>query len=103
MRSASVVVGRAGAHSIYELMVLGKRAVLIPIPWVSHNEQFLNAKLAEKQIGSVILEEKDLCPDMLFDDIIDLIKRPVVKPTTKLVTDAADKITQIIREYLKEV
>lgn len=103
LRSASVVVGRSGAHSIYELMVLGKKAVLIPISWVSHNEQYLNAKLAEKQIGSQILEEKDLSPDTLYNAIVDLIKKPAKKPTTKLVTNAADKITQIVREYLKEV
>jgi UDP-N-acetylglucosamine--N-acetylmuramyl-(pentapeptide) pyrophosphoryl-undecaprenol N-acetylglucosamine transferase len=102
MRSASVIVGRAGAHSIYELMVLEKKAVLIPIPWVSHNEQYLNAKLAEKQIGSIVLEEKDLTPETLQTAIMDIIKNPVVKPTTKLVTDAADKITQIIREFLQE-
>jgi UDP-N-acetylglucosamine--N-acetylmuramyl-(pentapeptide) pyrophosphoryl-undecaprenol N-acetylglucosamine transferase len=102
IRSASVVVGRAGAHSVYELMVLGKKAVLIPIPWVSHNEQFLNAKLAEKQIGSTVLEEKDLTPETLLQAIIELAKRPLAKPTNKLVTDADEKIIQIIREYLKE-
>ena len=102
LRSASVVVGRAGAHSVYELMVLGKKAVLIPISWVSHNEQYLNAKLAEKEIGSTILEEKDLTSDSLYKAIVDLIKKPVVKPATILVTDAAEKITQIISEFLKE-
>ncbi len=103
IRSASVVIGRAGAHSVYELMVLGKKAVLIPIPWVSHNEQYLNAKLAEKEIGSTILEEKDLTPEILYKDIIELTKKPAVKPATKLVTDAAEKITRIIHEFLKEV
>lgn len=103
IRSASVIVGRAGAHSVYELMVLGKKAVLVPIPWVSHNEQYLNAKLAQDQTGSTILEEKDLTPESLFGAIIDLVKKPVVKPTTKLVTDAAEKITQIIREFLQEI
>lgn len=102
IRSASVIVGRAGAHSIYELVFLGKKAVLIPIPWASHNEQYLNAKLAEEQIGSTILEEKDLTPEALYRAIIEVVKRPAVKPTTKLVTDAAEKITQIIRELLKE-
>lgn len=102
LRSASIVIGRAGAHSVYELMVLDKKAILVPIPWVSHNEQFLNAKLAEKQIGSTILEEKDLSPESLFGAIMDLVKKPVVKPTVKLVTDAAEKITQIIHEFLKE-
>lgn len=102
IRSASIVVGRAGAHSVYELMVLGKKAILIPISWVSHNEQFLNAKLAEKQIGSKIIEEKDLTPEALFLAITDMIKKPAIKPTAKLETNAADKIIQIIHELLKK-
>jgi UDP-N-acetylglucosamine--N-acetylmuramyl-(pentapeptide) pyrophosphoryl-undecaprenol N-acetylglucosamine transferase len=102
IRSAAIIIGRAGAHSVYELMLLGKKAVLIPIPWVSHDEQHLNARLAEKQIGSTILEEGELSPETLLQAIRDLVKRPVVKPTTKLVTDAANEITQIIRQLLKE-
>lgn len=102
IRSSNVIVGRAGAHSVYELMLLQKKAVLIPIPWVSHNEQYLNAKLAEKEIGSTILEEKDLSPETLLQAIIDLVKKPAVKPTTKLVIDAAEKITNIIHDFLKE-
>lgn len=100
IRSASIVIGRAGAHSVYELMVLGKKAILIPIPWVSHNEQYLNAKLAEKEIGSTILEEKDLSSESLKNAIFSTIKKPAVKPTTKLVTDAAEKIVQIIHSYI---
>jgi UDP-N-acetylglucosamine--N-acetylmuramyl-(pentapeptide) pyrophosphoryl-undecaprenol N-acetylglucosamine transferase len=100
IRSAAVIVGRAGAHSVYELMVLGKKAVLIPIPWVSHNEQFLNAKLAQKQIGSTLLEEADLTPETLQKAIMDLVKKPAVKPTAKLVTNASDKIVEIIKSYL---
>ncbi|HSV95009.1 MAG TPA: glycosyltransferase [Spirochaetia bacterium] len=103
IRSASVIIGRAGAHSVYELMVLGKKAVLIPIPWVSHNEQYLNAKLAQEQIGSTILEENNLTSENLLRDILELVKKPTVKPTTKLVTDASEKITQIIRELLQEI
>lgn len=102
IRSASIVIGRSGAHSVYELMVLGKKAVLIPISWVSHNEQYLNAKLAQKQIGSIVLEEKNLSSDSLEQAIQTLAKKPAVKPSTKLVTNAAEKIIDIIHEFLKE-
>ena len=100
IRSASIIVGRAGAHIVYELLVLQKKAVLIPISWVSHNEQLLNARLAEEQIGSRILEEKDLNPESLYQAIIDLVKSPITKPTTKLSTNATEKITDIIRQSL---
>lgn len=102
IRSASVIIGRSGAHSIYELMVLGKKAILIPIPWVSHNEQFLNAKLAAKEIGSIILEEKDLNPDSLNQAIMDLVKKPAVKPKSKLVINASEKIAEIVSQFLNQ-
>ncbi len=101
LRSSSVVVGRSGAHSIYELMVLAKKAVLIPIPWVSHNEQFLNASLARKEIGSIILEEKDLSPETLQKAITEAVALPSPKLKTKLITNASEKIVQIIHDFLQ--
>jgi UDP-N-acetylglucosamine--N-acetylmuramyl-(pentapeptide) pyrophosphoryl-undecaprenol N-acetylglucosamine transferase len=98
IRSSSLIISRSGAHTVYELMVLKKKAVLIPISWVSHNEQYLNAKLASEQIGSIILEEKNLSPENLQKAIETLVKKKTIKPTVKLVTDAAEKIAQIIRQ-----
>lgn len=98
IRSASLIVSRSGAHITYELMVLKKKAVLIPIAWVSHNEQLLNAKLSQDQIGSGILEEKDLTSENLYQKIMETIKKPLAKPTIKLTTDAAEKIAEILRQ-----
>lgn len=100
LRSAAIVVSRSGAHSVYELLLLRKKAVLIPISWVSHNEQLLNARLASEQIGSHVLEEKDLNPENLLRAIMDLEKQTTVKPTIKLTTHAAEKIATIIRDSL---
>lgn len=66
---ATVIVGRSGAHSVYELLALRKPCVLIPIPWVSHNEQYLNAKVLEELGLGVILEEKDLSKESLINTI----------------------------------
>lgn len=51
-------IGRAGANTVYEIGVLAKPALFIPIPWVTNNEQYLNAKVL-KDIGTAeVLEEK---------------------------------------------
>jgi UDP-N-acetylglucosamine--N-acetylmuramyl-(pentapeptide) pyrophosphoryl-undecaprenol N-acetylglucosamine transferase len=100
IRSASIIVSRSGAHTVYELMLLQKKAVLIPISWVSHNEQLLNAHLAKDQIGSQILEEKNLSPETLYQAILDLDKKPATQPTIKLITNATEKITDIIHHSL---
>jgi len=60
---ADLVVSRAGAHIINELLALEKPCILIPIPWVSHNEQYKNAKVLEEYGLAEILAEKDLTPE----------------------------------------
>lgn len=98
LQSAKLVISRAGAHQIYELMLLQKRSVLIPIPWVSHNEQFLNAKLATNYLPGVILEEKDLNPDSLLNAINTALLSKA-KPKIQLQKDAHQKVIDIIHSY----
>jgi len=101
LRSAKIIISRAGAHNSYELMVLNKKAVLIPIPWVSHNEQLLNAQLVAKNTGSIILEEKDLTSESLLKAIIELGRLPKGKPSVnKLPLDATKKTVDIILQYI---
>jgi UDP-N-acetylglucosamine--N-acetylmuramyl-(pentapeptide) pyrophosphoryl-undecaprenol N-acetylglucosamine transferase len=50
-------LGRAGANTVYEIAVLAKPSVFIPIPWVTHNEQFENAKALKNTGLSEIIEE----------------------------------------------
>jgi len=100
LRSADIVVSRSGAHNSYELMILGKKAVLIPIAWVSHNEQLLNARLVAKETGSLILEEKDLTPESLYEAIAKLSRISKIKPKIKLPTDATQKIVKIIHQFI---
>lgn len=96
LAQAEVVVGRAGAHIIYELGYLGKPCVLIPIPWVSHNEQFKNAQLLQKNNLAVILEENNLSPDTLEESIDKALK--LKKHPLNLPSNATSKIVQIIEQ-----
>ena len=66
---ASLVISRSGAHITYELGLLRIRCVLIPIPWVSHNEQLKNAEILAKSDLAIILPEKNLNSESLLDSI----------------------------------
>lgn len=88
-KKANLVVGRSGAHMISELLALEKPAVLIPIPWVSHNEQRENAKILYKVGLGRILEEKDLNPTTLVNTIkmaIVSLHKMKVRDSTKIKT-----------------
>ena len=67
---ADVVVSRAGANAICELLALHKPALLIPLSAAaSRGDQILNAKSFAKQGFSSILEEEETSDDVLFDRI----------------------------------
>lgn len=57
---ANLVVARSGANTTYEILALGKMTIFVPIPWVTHNEQFLNAQIASEVGLATILEENRL-------------------------------------------
>jgi len=59
-RTCDFLISRSGAHTIYEILHFNKKAIMIPIPWVSQNEQYLNAKLVFDAGLGLILEESNL-------------------------------------------
>ena len=61
MAAADVVISRAGANAICELLALRKPSVLIPLSAAaSRGDQILNAASFEKQGYSYVLPEEDL-------------------------------------------
>ena len=70
---ADVVISRAGANSICELLALKKPNILIPLPASSsRGDQILNAKSFESQGFSMVLQEDDLTTDLLVDRVHEL-------------------------------
>ena len=67
---SDVVVSRAGANSICELLALKKPNVLIPLSIKnSRGDQILNAYSFEKQGFSVVIEDEDMDEDILAERI----------------------------------
>ncbi len=58
--AADLVISRAGAGSIAEIIRCRAPAILIPYPYAADNHQEANARLHERQGAGVVLEEKDL-------------------------------------------
>jgi UDP-N-acetylglucosamine--N-acetylmuramyl-(pentapeptide) pyrophosphoryl-undecaprenol N-acetylglucosamine transferase len=107
-RLADLYVGRGGALTIYELGLNRTPAIIIPIPWVTHNEQYNNA-LALQNLGlAEILPEGELSSDVLFQKIgrtLGKIKTGQRRYDEKklkqvFVTDAAQKIVDILVQEL---
>jgi UDP-N-acetylglucosamine--N-acetylmuramyl-(pentapeptide) pyrophosphoryl-undecaprenol N-acetylglucosamine transferase len=69
LNNANLVVGRSGANITYELGVLGKPAILIPLPYAGGQEQLKNAKLLEKYGLAEIILQKDFSSQRLISTI----------------------------------
>lgn len=69
---ADVVISRAGANAICELLALKKPNVLIPLMAGSRGDQILNAKSFESQGYSKVLMEDDITNQLLIDTVHEL-------------------------------
>lgn len=70
---ADLVISRAGANAICELLALKKPNILIPLPASSsRGDQLLNAKSFEAQGFSIVINEDDLTTELLVDKVHEL-------------------------------
>ncbi|MCL2216789.1 MAG: undecaprenyldiphospho-muramoylpentapeptide beta-N-acetylglucosaminyltransferase [Defluviitaleaceae bacterium] len=73
MAAADVVISRAGANTLFELLALKKPNLLIPLPkGISRGDQILNAASFGRQGFSKVLPEGEMTPERLVKDIHDL-------------------------------
>lgn len=103
MKKARLVVGRSGANTVMELALLGKRAVLIPLPWSAGGEQMKNA-LWLKSLGlAQVLEQHDLSPDRLLASIkeaLRIAKNDVTPALARIPRDGARRLAREIADIL---
>lgn len=69
---ADVVISRAGANAICELLALQKPNLLIPLMAGSRGDQILNARSFESQGYSKVLMEDDITTQLLVDSVHEL-------------------------------
>lgn len=81
---ADLIVARSGAGLVYQIALFKKPAILVPIPWVSNNEQYNNAKKLERLGLARILEQKKLTPTTLYQAINQTLRQPAKPNVSKL-------------------
>ncbi len=68
-----IVISRAGANAICELLALHKPNILIPLPAASsRGDQLLNAKSFEDQGFSIVINEEDITTELLTKKVNEL-------------------------------
>ncbi len=98
--AADILISRSGAGSIFEIAAAGKPVILIPITNSSSDHQMSNAKEFSK-FGAVVLEEQNLTPHILLNQIEFLLNEENYAKISANVKnfakpDAAEKIAETL-------
>lgn len=94
---ADIVLSRAGANAICELLALRKPNLLIPLSAnASRGDQILNARSFEHQGFSLVLEEEDLTKESLLEAVQTLYKNRSTYMDAMRDSNQQDSITTII-------
>lgn len=100
--ASSIVISRAGANSLYELLALGKAHILIPISsQVTRGDQIQNARYFQGLGISVVIQDQSLNAETLLHALQEVVlnKSEIDKKIKALkIESAADKIVAIIKE-----
>jgi UDP-N-acetylglucosamine--N-acetylmuramyl-(pentapeptide) pyrophosphoryl-undecaprenol N-acetylglucosamine transferase len=75
---ADLVICRAGASTVAELIAAQRSAIFIPFPHATDNHQFFNAQVMEKKRWAEIILEKDLQADRLASRLEDFLEKPPI-------------------------
>lgn len=73
MKSTDLIITRAGASTLSEIIALNIPSILIPSPYVPNNHQYKNSLDLVDIDAAVLIEEKDLKEDILVKKIDEIL------------------------------
>ena len=106
LKNTDVIVSRAGASSLSEILALKVPAIIIPSPYVANNHQYYNALSISENDACIMIEEKDLNTEILSSTInkcLDIdFKMKLKSNMSKLsILDSSTKIYEVIKKITK--
>ena len=102
---ADVVVSRAGANSIFEIASCGKPSILIPLSTAAQDHQRKNAYEYAKSGGTIVIEEDNLTPNLLYSTIVSVLddQTAIAKMSSSAAAFAAKDASETIAKELLQL
>lgn len=102
MAQAHLVIGRSGASTVAELSVIGRPAILVPLPGSLDQDQAANAAYLERAGGAIRILQPDFTPQRLAGELSGLLGEPqrltamAASAKSAGIPDAADRLARLI-------
>lgn len=105
-READIVIARAGANTVSEIIAARRPSILIPIPWTYLDEQTKNADYAAKFGIAKICQEDGLTSKKLFEAVEELKQnwqKIILSTRSKKSPDlqASSKLVDLVEETIE--
>ncbi|NLA33108.1 MAG: undecaprenyldiphospho-muramoylpentapeptide beta-N-acetylglucosaminyltransferase [Mollicutes bacterium] len=107
LKQTDLLVTRAGASTISEIIALKIPSILIPSPYVANNHQYYNALEIKEEDAGVLISESDLNSNSLKKEINKILydskrQKEIIKNLTNLGKyNSSELIYEIIKELAK--
>jgi UDP-N-acetylglucosamine--N-acetylmuramyl-(pentapeptide) pyrophosphoryl-undecaprenol N-acetylglucosamine transferase len=107
MARAHLVICRAGASTVAELAVIGRPAILVPLPHALDNDQLHNAVRLAESGGAWCIEQSDLAPQRLANEIERLLAEPCALAAAAVAAkrlgrpDAVIRLADVVEEKMR--
>lgn len=102
LEAASIVITRAGSTTLFEIAYHGKPAIVIPIPEDVSRDQRTNAYTYARSGGASVIEEHNLTPHLLAQEITTIMSSPEKQSAMAegarkfFIPDAAQKLAAVL-------
>ncbi len=106
--ACNILLARAGATTIAEVLNLGIPSILVPSPNVAENHQYINAKSLSERNATILIEDKNLNNELsekIFSIIFDSKKLDELKKNAIALAkpDAAEVIAKNAIKYARAI
>ncbi|MGH6846888.1 MAG: undecaprenyldiphospho-muramoylpentapeptide beta-N-acetylglucosaminyltransferase [Methylocella sp.] len=105
---AHLVIARAGASTMAELAVIGRPAILVPLPHALDQDQAANAKLFAAFGAAVVVKQSAFSPQWLATalveaqgDIASLARRAAAAKRAGI-NDAAERLADLVQSLMRD-
>jgi len=101
---ADLIIGRAGAGTIFEIAALVKPSILIPLPEAAQNHQIKNAYNFAQRGAAMVIEEVNFTPGFFVERVKYLFSHPneMEKMAGEAQKFSRPRAAKIIAEYIFE-
>lgn len=104
---AALVLSRSGANTTLEIALHAAPAIFVPLPFSHNNEQLKNAETLVDAGAALLLEQKDLDGESLWETIQNAsaqrteLKRQAEKRRNEIPTDGAQRLAELCLSLLR--